>query len=102
MAYILTTSADIGAPEPILTLAPRSSEAASINHGVFYPEDPAQLIEAGFEWLTHENQGDIRWESSGRIAAEYGLKYELFGIEEIAGVQLMLCVVDTVGFALHA
>lgn len=90
--FIVGAAKELGAPEPILALAPSSSTAGRASRGSFFPSNAQQLEDTGYGWLVDLERYELRWEAEGRIADEHAGRYTLFGVEHIYDVHLILCI----------
>lgn len=89
---IVDAATELGAPPPILVVGPRSTEASRRQRGSFFPATPEELEVAGFDWLVNPAGFDIRWDPEGRSAAQIAQRWLIFGVEEIGGLDMTLCV----------
>lgn len=98
---IVETATALGAPQPIFVAAPMSSEEQRASEGGFFPSTLEELEATGYDWITNLDGFDLRWDREGVIAGTIAHRWTVFGIEQIGGLGMTLCVTgnEIIGWA---
>lgn len=91
---VLQAAAEFDAPPPLIVLSPQSSEASRRANGSFFPSTPDELSETGFDWLVHPDGFEILRDTDETIANRIAQRWLIFGVEEIGGLAMTLCVAE--------
>ena len=83
---------------PIIVIAPDGTPAMMAQRvstfgyeNSSFPSTPEELSGHGIDWLAEPVGFDLRWDREGRIAEQVSQRWELFGVEQVGALDMVLC-----------